>query len=751
MSAARTARHAGHVRHVRHVLPALLALLVAGAASGAGCGGGGETTTGTTTGTSSSGSTGSSSSSSSGAPPLDPNHVWTACQASDQAWVRRALQAIAGRRALGQAEVNAYEDAIKALRTAQRKAAGLPDDGAPPLPDGGDLEEPRRLVARTMMAERAFRERWSDFLLDALHVNRIEVKNQEGCYGPPNPDAIDDGSIAAYVRDHDPSATAPPLQDFTVGQLLSSALQLDDLSVVYRANLFAMMRLPLKGANVDFAAMERIRRQDFGALFSSAYVHRDLVCLGCHNSEFSVTYSQDPAQNRHWAIPGLFEQALYGASSGKHPPEEAATKGADDLRAYSIFRVTDVVVDCVESPPPPDDCAVDPASRQPWGWAKGCGGFKTPLSDDPLGVDAYFGSVRSTPDAPTRGLRASIWDVERALHHGVDLLAAHGLQRGAGGVLVEPDEAFAYLVAENIVEKVWDEVMGHRLTIANYFPRTQVQRDILMALTEHFVATRFSLKALLLDIVAHPAFNLKSPDEGCGVAAYELPTIFDPWTTSESDLGKRGNSPADSVFAVSARPLLRSFHRSMGWPALAEYPHDGSVEAFEASVGFFLKDAEPGFRGLDFQGRLTWEDAYGQCRDASLGSDFITHLVAQAQAHPGATVGDAVLALKDRLLGEPAVDPAEQADLEALLGTPLAATDLSNLDQKVRAVCGVLVSTPQFMLGGVAPKDTRTVPALTPPEVSYAGTCATVAQHLAGSGSPYTLTCGSSTIAANKK
>jgi hypothetical protein len=713
----------------RACLPALLGLALAGAASSAGCGGGGETgstSTGGHTSTTSSGSSSSGSSSSSGdVTPPPPPHAWTECQASDQAWARRALLALDGRRPGGQAEVNAWEDAIKAIRAAAGSAA---------QPVGADLEDGRRLVARAMMSESAFRERWSDFLLDALHVNRVEMKSQEDCYGPPNPAAIDDGSIAAYVRDHDPSAGQPPLHDFSMGQLLSSALQLDDLSVVYRGNLFAMMHLPITGANVGPDAMERIRRQNFGAVFSAAYVHRDLVCLNCHNSEFSVTFDQDPALNRHWALPGLFEQALYGASNGKHPPEEAATKGADDLRAFSVFRVADVVG----------------GGSRPWAWAAACGSFSEPQVDDPLAIDAFFGSARSTTDAPSRGLRASVWDVERALHRGVDLLAAHGLQRGPGGVLADPDEAFAYLVAENLVEKVWEEAVGHRLTIANYFPRTQVQRDLLMALTEHFVATHFSLKALLLDILAHPAFNLQAPDEGCGKAPYELPPIFDPWTTSEADLGKRGNSPGDAVFAISSRPLLRSLHRSMGWPGAVEYPHDDQTEAFESAIGFFVKDGDPGFRGLDFQGRLTWEDTYGVCADLSGGDDFIVHLVQQALAQPGTTVADAVAALQDRLVGEPALDPAEKADLEALLGSSLDATDLTGLDAKLRTVCGVLVSTPQLMLGGIAPKDTRIVPALTPPEVSYGGTCSMLAGYLTSIGAGYTLACGAGTITASK-
>src|SRR5262249_41112626 len=101
---------------------------------------------GSGSGTSSSGghSTSSSSSTSTGGnpdEPYTPEHTWTECQASDQAFVRRAVLAVSGRRTLGQAEINAYEDAIKGVRKADRDAAGpFGDIGAAEPPDGHDLE-----------------------------------------------------------------------------------------------------------------------------------------------------------------------------------------------------------------------------------------------------------------------------------------------------------------------------------------------------------------------------------------------------------------------------------------------------------------------------------------------------------------------------------------------------------------------------------------------------------------------------------
>ena len=35
--------------------------------------------------------------------------------------------------------------------------------------------------------------------------------------------------------------------------------------------------------------------------------------------------------------------------------------------------------------------------------------------------------------------------------------------------------------------------------------------------------------------------------------------------------------------------------------------------AFQQGIGAFLKNGERGFRGLDFQARLVWEDRFGTC------------------------------------------------------------------------------------------------------------------------------------------
>jgi hypothetical protein len=674
--------------------------------------------------------------------PPDASKEWQNCQGSDQAFVRRAMWALNGRRPFGQAEVNVYEDAIKSIR----EVGGYDDAG---LTYGPTIVEPRRIVARTMMNENAFRERWSEFFMDALLVSRedkprvseYDQVQMKACYGAPLSKPIDKGALAAWVRDNAAAAADPPIFDFNLGHLLSSTIELDDLSPLYRAHLFALVSFPLSGANVEPLELERSRRLDFAATFGAAYIHRDLTCLPCHNSEFSVTASPDPAKNRAWPVPGHFEAALYGASSGAHPSDEAAGKGEDRLRAISFLRY-----DGVGAPIQTADDVNKPPGQAPFGWdGNACGRLKVPQTPDFLNVDTFFGSIRSTPQEPQRGLFASVWAVDPALRRGFAQLAEKGLTFQDSDQTVEPDEAFAYLVALNIVEKVWTEVIGTRLTIANYFPRTEVQRDILKELTDQFIASRYSLKTLLLDIVTHPAFNLTPPDAGCGASPYNLPRIYLPWTDVEAEPAKRGNSPGDGVVPLPTGPLRRAMHQAMEWPSVPDFPRDDEL-AFQIVTGHFIKSAEPGFRGLDFQGRLAWEKIYGACSNP-VAKDFISSLLEEAKTQ-GATVGDVVIAFKDRLLGEPWIDAdGEEAELSELLGAPLKSTDLSNLDARMRLVCGAYLGSPQFLLDGIMPKDHRTVPRLTPKDVSYDAVCARAAGQVSSLDVPYTLSCEEGVIA----
>ena len=329
--------------------------------------------------------------------------------------------------------------------------------------------------------------------------------------------------------------------------------------------------------------------------------------------------------------------------------------------------------------------------------------------------------------------------------------------------LPDGNAAFAYLVANSIVNKTWTETMGSSLTIANYFPRTPAQRNALWNLTESvFVPGGFSLQALLKRILDSDQFNRLPPAVSVGPSAYELPVLFDPWSLADPrvppvalpgtppgsglapspdpayDPDAEANRPGhynglgDNVHRYSARSLLVSVHKALGWPAprrgaSATYPSDDLRKA----IGEFYRDSEPGFREVDFQGLLHWESVHGQCtKPAGVATDWIDTLVADAVAAntppmppssppPPVLVRDLALAIKDRLISDTSIGTTapvgetatEEAAVQALFGSPCTdPIDLSTpaavtaAKDKARRYCGVLLETPHFQLAGIAPR-----------------------------------------------
>jgi hypothetical protein len=669
------------------------------------------------------------------------------CEAGNQAWVRNAFVALVGRRPLGQAEVDVHVDMLDQIEA---------DLLATEEPDAARAQA-RRIVAGAIMDDPAFVDRWTAYFMDALRVPRIEDQEMRDCYGDAQR-TLDDGSLAGWVRDHAAAGAGDGRGAFTMRDLLASALVLDDLSPAYRAHLFALVSRPIPAANVPRVEAELARREDFGNVFMSAYLNRDMVCLGCHNSEGSITYSDDPALNRHWPLPGLFEKALYGDSIG-----------IDTARAHAVFRYDGFVASGVFG---------DTGDDFPWGWDPACGGFyRSGLEPDPADVDGRFGALT--------GKALTAFDLEAMLAAGFDALRGGGLVLGSGGDIADPAQALAYLTSAAIAEGLWREVIGTPLTIANYFPRNEASRDVLRGLTETLIANDYSLRAVLLDVVTSEYFNRLPPEAGCGTGPYTTPNVYDPWAPSDDDPARRLNGPGDSVSALPARVLLRAAYAALEWraPLFEEWPRysscaeyscaqmnnfcmsDGSCctshqvlcvsvnepfgpeeQVFQRGVGVFHKNGERGFRGLDFQARLLWEDRFAACAKFVVDDDFVDRLVADATAS-GATIEDVVVALKDRLVGIPAVtDAGERTALEAMFGAALGdpATAAPDLEAGARSVCGALLSSPQFLLGGLTAPDATTVPRLTPPTAGYDAVCDAIAARggLAG----YTLTCAGGSL-----
>ena len=646
------------------------------------------------------------------------------CQADDAAFVRSAILASLGRHPKSQAEVRLYVDLLAS------KKANLSES------------EAKAELVQVIMSDPEFSDRWADHFMDALRVQRIEVQTQRTCYGDKLRDD-DNGALAEWVRDHSPKSDGDGIGPFTMRDLLRSAIALDDISPLYRAHLFALVNKPIPGANVSQVELELARREDFGAQFDASYLNRDIVCLECHSSTQSITYHPDPELNRHWALEGDFESALFGQP-----------QGIDVSRAHAPFRYSGFV----------KTRSSDEPGHAPWGWKSSCGSFSLEeVAPDPADVDGFFGQLR--------GKDLTVFDLSLSLSNGFKNLSEQGLKVEPDGSIFDANAAFAYLVAANVVEGVWEEVIGSPLTIANYFPRNKDSRDLLQELTDDFVASNYSIKALIAHIVSTPYFNRAAPSNGCGEGPYNMPPVYDPWTIADDDAEKRKNGPGDSVFPLSPRVLMRAAYAALDWerPYFSEFPerpfainfckktysceematvcleeksccsaYDFVCEnppdegqpsasqsrAFQRGIGVFLKNGEPGFRGLDFQARLVFENRFGTCRNPGNSPDYIARLVERALASD-ATVGHAVLTLKDRLVGKPTMAQEEQDLIERLLGIEFGspASKAAQLDFDLRRLCGTLIGSPQFVLGGLPHEGLDVDPMLIEQANTYQALC----------------------------
>lgn len=675
------------------------------------------------------------------AAPDAPPITYLDCDSDTASWVRNAYQAIVGHRPHSQGEVDVYVQ--------------LHDQIAQLVAEGAITIDPKEAVARAMTEEPGYVPRWTTHFIDALRVARADEQNMAGCYDQRDRASVGP-ELASYVRDNAAGATGTG-QQFTMLDLVESSLTLDDVTPIYRAHLFALVSFPIPAANVPPVEAELARREDYGLIFDSAYLNRDMVCLQCHTTEFSVTDNPDATLDRHWPLEGNFELSLYGASNG-----------IEQARAHAPFRF--------------DGFASGGGSRRPWGWNNDCGQFSSSFGNDPANVDGKFGDLI--------GNRLTVYELEQSLHDGLEALRGSAIAPGAGGVIDNPDHAFAYLWAATVVEGVWKEVVGSGLTIANYFPRNQAMRDTLKQLTDRFVASGYSLEDLLVGIVSSDFFSRQLPEEACGDGPYTYPNVYDPWVITDDDEARRLNGPGDSIAAVSARTLMRHVFEAMEWDVPADINFPGGTEAgcsglpcnelegycdfgfccqtynaeclggggvvidefqFQQGVGAFIKNGERGFRGLDFQARLVWEDRFGTCENPFPTTDFVDRIVAAATGT--ATVSDVVVAVKDRLIGEPSIDAGDEtAALEALFGAPLTspASGVTGLETRLRQLCGVILSSPQFVLSGAAGRG-GTAPTLTPSEWAFDAVCADVGPRVAdfgGSGIGVDCAAGALTVTA---
>jgi len=604
-----------------------------------------------------------------GEPPPPGDGAVETCDAGDEAFVKRLIPLVQGRKPEGMREVRLLVSMI-----GQLDALGV---------DG------RAVVARGLASGDLYLRRWRQFMWEQLRINRVEVKSNFNCYSVPS--GPNGGTeLAAFIRDNAALNTSFG-QNFNMADVLESALRLDDVSPIYRADMFARMARPLDGANISVEEFEVNARSNFGEIFESAYLGRRSGCLECHNSEESVTYNPDPKYNHFWAIPGNFERAIYGEAKGRLEAE-----------LYAAFRVTGFVV--------------QQGGTRPWGMVS-CGRFDPGRTGDILGDKGYLGGELPAGQ--------NLFDIDPLLQSGFATLAADGLQL-EDNLNVAPDQALAYLTASNLVNGVWKEMMGHPLTLAHNFPRNETQREILQTLTETFISEDYSLRALITEIALHPYFNSDAPDLCDTSTAYFMPPVFEPYAPTSADPDRRGNGVGDRVQRFSAWVLIESAMRGMWWDLPVR--HVGGNESFPnldflRDQGAFIKDAQNGFNGVDFNGLLSWESRVANGDDPQLGGactgplgqacatyEWIELMLVEASKTPGTTIRELAAAIKDRLIAEPTItDEAELAAIASVMqldpATKMSEVDTGTLEAAARRFAGLILNTPQFMLSGVPSRD----------------------------------------------
>lgn len=608
-----------------------------------------------------------------GCPPQD----LSVCDAGDEQFVRRTVPLLLGRHPRSVAEVEVF-------------AALAARDG-------------REAFVRTLAASPEYRAHWTHVLYDQLGVERVGMRSNQACYDQRLiPDVGEE--LAAWVRDGGPDG-ASFLEPWTMADLADSALQLDDLSVLYRAQLFTMLSRDKPPVDPDEGHSQS---KNYLGVFESTWLDREMACVACHNGAFSTTDHEDPELDRTWRVDGFFEQAIFGAHEGRPPDDVAA-----------LFRRRGVVGGVRYFYLPQGD---SPAGDSPWGIDENCGTYVPPeeVWEDPLGLESFF--------IEPLGVTGSVWDLERHLDAGVRSLRSDGLTLDGGAV--SGPQAFAWLNAMAIVNDVHEHAVGSRLTVPHHFSRNAAQRDRLQALTEAFVGDSFSLQAVLVGITTDPTWNLDAPAECMpSTERYGLPAIFDPWTV-DRETDPRLNSMGDQVRPLGVRERLGATIAAMGWeapPAFFNLELDPGATAMTA-MGAFMKDSDPGFREIDFQAALAWEDVFGGCSPpTSINEpDTVSRILATADADT--PLGDALATLKDRLLADPVIeDPEEIAALEAVAGasmdTPLR--DLDDVFRSMRAVCGGWLMGPHFLFGGLpGPDRVGTAPPITLPGETAAELCA---------------------------
>lgn len=541
----------------------------------------------------------------------------------------------------------------------------------------------RRELATALADGDAHRRRWGSELLDLLRVRRAGHRALGRCYGERGP-AAESEALALFVRDHPPTEPFPG-GPWTMRDLVESSLRADDLRPLLRADLLVRMSAPVDDANTPPDALERARRTNLGRAFEATYLGRRFECLACHTDEASVTDHPDPALDRFWPVARGLERAVYPA---------------DEEAMHAVFRWEGFA----------------DGELAPWG-ADGCGRFSPSHDDDPLPTAAWLAG-----ELPPG---AHALDLQARLSEGIERLLAEGWSDAPA----DPAQALAQLVTLHLADGLWAAVNGVPLTLDHGAPRNAAQAERLRRLAIVLVRSRFSLRKVLVELAVDPLADQAVPAD-CELEGPEpLPPVFDPFTAT--------NGAGHRVHRRDPLALLDEAHRVLGraLPGLVEGEPRFEAETVGA-LGVYLEESRPGHDGLDLLGALTWErtlEALPGAPAAEPGgaaepSVTLEDLVLAAREDRSLTIGDLMIATRDRVLAEPAIDPDEQALVESLVGLawtrPAHELDAAVLHAAAWRYARVLLATPRAMLSGLEQAPEGPAPRVWPAHARVAALCA---------------------------
>lgn len=630
-------------------------------------------------------------------PARQPNYTPDpGCQGSDRDFAHRALLHLQGRGARGVHELDVLARAVTLLDSHGLDGRRVVARALTQTPNGPDPRYLRQL--HTVVEE-------------ILELPRVGTQAMPPCHATRFA-AAGEPSLAAFVGDNPPEV--PFGAPWGLGDLIESSLRLDDLRPVFLARLLTRVAAPVDGNNVAPEDLERARRTNFGREFEGVFLGRKGECLGCHSARGSVTDHANPAYDRFWPLADL-AGPVFGDST------EAAFFAAFRYAGFAEGNVA------------------------PWG-ADLCGEVQLGDSGDILHIPGYLGGHLPAG--------ASALTVVEHLRTGFGELDPADFETGRE---IPAKAALAGLVASRFADGLWAAFTGHRLTLAHGFPRNRAQQETLTHLTEVFVEANYSVQALAVEVVVHPALNQAPP----GMCGDSLPANLDPRAplpplldamTPDRFPAHPGNGIGDSVVRLRPYALLDRLSEAMGWPTAKRhpFPFTWEDEALYQALGVHLESIRPGHREPDWTSLLVWEDRVANATDPGFAGtvidpqgDTISRIVDVAYTDSSLTVEDTLLALRDRLLQAPQFAAGEADILGALTGLELSAAvttiDRDVLTDGLRRAAGAWLATPQFLLIGLAPAPTP-APRIVLPDATLASLCSeyvTRLQPLVGS----TLSC----------